>query len=524
MKKWIFAIVALVFMACGDDDSDFLSSPPKDVGEEDDGYGVSSSSGKMSSSRNASSSSSSKKGDSSSSSEYAYVSTSEDTSSYLHIEPTRREFAWRIENSEMVLDLKKMVVTDKRDGRVYEVDIEDSAVFMAQNLAYETLKSWCYNDYELNCEKYGRLYTYRGALSSNISTIDVPPKGACPLDWKVATIGPSYGYGGRRDKDGFYTKLTKESWYWWREKWEASMDVIPSKFPAKHSCVNSDTCSQEDRDPWEAVSVRCEYRWPVHVPDSVKLEPKVDYKKLKTPEDIPTYTGAYGEVVDVRDGNVYKTVAIGDQVWFAENLRYKKGICFDRSCEEYEHLGRLYRWNDATGLADYAGDSIPTPYQGVCPMGWHIPTMGDWQKLVYFVLEKTDGVYIGRPLLSTDDWGLDEPAGTNSFGFNVIPAGGAYESDNYFWNIGLNGDSYYLMADDSLTSIYWYMVFKSPEKGLESKIYQSVDGRKYWGHVRCIKGAGSRTIIDPAEDDLLKDATSVDTTGIEPPADPDGDG
>ncbi|MBQ3778605.1 MAG: hypothetical protein II835_11110 [Fibrobacter sp.] len=146
------------------------------------------------------------------------------------------------------------------------------------------------------------------------------------------------------------------------------------------------------------------------------------------------YNPETGILTDERDGKVYKTAKIGDQIWMGQNLRYyttepAEGCEYTYNDEsedvsDLDTYGRLYSWIGAaripcdyiTKKASFEGDEFSTPHQGICPKGWHIPTLDEWKKMIEF----TDGnVY---KLLSTSWSGSRyNYAGTDEYGFNILP-------------------------------------------------------------------------------------------------------
>ena len=121
-------------------------------------------------------------------------------------------------------------------------------------------------------------------------------------------------------------------------------------------------------------------------------------------------TISYGKLVDERDGQIYRTVEIGNQTWMAENLNYADSVsspnllrnnwCLDDkdSCAKY---GRYYTWNAAIG---------------VCPNGWHIPRFEEWAEL-YSAMSNNHEAMQAKGF---EKW---EKA-TDEYGFSVFPAGG----------------------------------------------------------------------------------------------------
>lgn len=109
---------------------------------------------------------------------------------------------------------------------------------------------------------------------------------------------------------------------------------------------------------------------------------------------------------DSRDGQTYKYVKIGNQVWMAENLNYEtaNSYCYNDNSTNCEKYGRLYEWSAALNA---------------CPIGWHLPSDADFEILV----EAVGGENVaGKNLKSTTGWDL---CGNGvDFGFNALPGGG----------------------------------------------------------------------------------------------------
>jgi len=188
------------------------------------------------------------------------------------------------------------------------------------------------------------------------------------------------------------------------------------------------------------------------------------------------------EVSDI-DGNVYKAVKIGDQVWMAENLKvtkYRNGdpvpnvtsnnswiklktgaYCnYNNNSENGDIYGRLYNWyavNDPRGLA---------------PEGWHIPTDDELDELIDFIGEKN-----AHELKSTTGWESNND--TNKSGFTAL-AGGFRWRDGTFKALGQVGSWWSKDDNDNYTE----------SLGLSS-IYTDIgfiESQKEFGYsVRCIK-------------------------------------
>jgi len=183
-------------------------------------------------------------------------------------------------------------------------------------------------------------------------------------------------------------------------------------------------------------------------------------------------TGKYGEILDERDGQVYKTAQIGEQIWMAQNLNYADSIktpsllernwCYEYNEEKCAYGGRLYTWAaaiDSIALYDSGNGvdcgrkktcSLPSKVQGLCPMGWHLPDTTEWNVLIDEVGGTDDA---GKALKSQTGW-TNNRNGTDAYGFAALPVGsrptdGFVNAGDYtdFWSSS-EIDGYYVYGVD----------------------------------------------------------------------------
>ena len=177
--------------------------------------------------------------------------------------------------------------------------------------------------------------------------------------------------------------------------------------------------------------------------------------------DASTYDVVIGTLTDSRDGQTYRTVKIGGQVWMAENLNYEaeSSWCYDNAPANCAKYGRLYTWAaamDSVGTwstngkeCGYTKTCSPTyPVRGVCPKGWHLPGIGEFFDELITVVGGSSTA--GSKLKSATGWN-DNGNGTDTYSFSALPAGIRY-SDGSFSSVGKNATYWSSSANDSVTA------------------------------------------------------------------------
>jgi uncharacterized protein (TIGR02145 family) len=219
-----------------------------------------------------------------------------------------------------------------------------------------------------------------------------------------------------------------------------------------------------------------------------------DYSEEKA---FTTRPAAEDMVMDV-DGNIYRTVKIGEQTWMADNLKstmyadrtpvpyvedHAEWYDFTRESEGYSWYGNvlthgyayggLYTWAAATAAHDGI-KLIEEGVQGVCPDGWHLPSDDEWKQLEMHLgmsQEETDaskwrGEDQGGMLKQEGIkfWRSPNTGASDKYGFNALPGGYRHGSGEFeelsnttrFWTSTANGYSYawYRRIDYDTAAVY----------------------------------------------------------------------
>lgn len=190
------------------------------------------------------------------------------------------------------------------------------------------------------------------------------------------------------------------------------------------------------------------------------------------------------EVITDVEGNVYKTVKIGEQWWMAENLRttkYSDGtdipLVTDNS--EWANLETpAYCWYDNNESYKDTYGALYNHYTvntKLCPTGWHIPHKEEWQDLLDFLGVKNMGQLKEA---GTAHWNTPNNGATNETGFNALP-GGAHDNKGNF--LGL-GKYTYWWSTTAQSGGYWAFYLHYYFRG-----HLSTFDQKSGFSVRCVK-------------------------------------
>jgi uncharacterized protein (TIGR02145 family) len=201
-------------------------------------------------------------------------------------------------------------------------------------------------------------------------------------------------------------------------------------------------------------------------------------------------TGTEGSVVRDIDGNIYNTVAIGNQLWLNEDLKTTR---LNDSTEIInindvkiwsERVGPAYCWYNNTSKSNseaygalYNWYAVET--KKLCPTGWHVPDNNDWNILVRFLGGDSNA---GQKLKEEGKtlW-ISGNKATNESGFGAVPSGYRFV-DGVFYDKGLN-ETWWTSTETSGLSAMARLISYASNSVYQIPYYN----KKHGFSIRCIK-------------------------------------
>ena len=209
---------------------------------------------------------------------------------------------------------------------------------------------------------------------------------------------------------------------------------------------------------------------------------------------IGTVVGSFQNNVTDLDGNTYKTVKIGSQIWMAENLKtskYNDGtvipnipeidkwmndsigawVYYNNDSANNKKYGKLYNW--------YAVSPTMNGNKNVCPTGWHVPTDSEWTVLTDFL----GGTYDASDKMKEigfSSWIKSNTNATNTSLFTGIP-GGYRGYEGGYGLIGYDGYWWSSSEFDTYGATLFYLVYANGTSYLDHW------GKKFGHSLRCVK-------------------------------------
>jgi len=213
---------------------------------------------------------------------------------------------------------------------------------------------------------------------------------------------------------------------------------------------------------------------------------------------------AFGTVRDI-DGNDYRTIEIGNQVWMAENLRtsrYRNGedITYVMSNSEWQDLNQEqagawafynnHAGNEPFGLL-YNWYAV-SDFRGLCPIGWRVATDQDWQQLErYLGMNPNEAnatgwrgqnANVGGKLKAkgTEFWRSPNTGATNESSFTALAGGYRFTSGSFSY---LTFFGYWWTSTEADANTAWRRLLFNNRESINRVNYD----KRYGFSVRCVQ-------------------------------------
>jgi len=210
-------------------------------------------------------------------------------------------------------------------------------------------------------------------------------------------------------------------------------------------------------------------------------------------------------ITDSRDGQVYPTVLIGTQCWMQKNLNVGTLIgsftgqsnngtiekyCADNLESNCDIYGGLYYWNE---MMEYSTNPVT---QGICPVGWHLPSNEEWVTLISFLGGRD---YAGGKMkeAGTIHWNSPNTGATNSSGFTALPGRKKFALGD-FYSPGMDGFFWTTNSQQAYHLLYF-----------RQWIWEDGGSVNDGMSVRCLKGFVPQITVLPVIKEVTCDAGST---------------
>jgi len=191
-------------------------------------------------------------------------------------------------------------------------------------------------------------------------------------------------------------------------------------------------------------------------------------------------------------GKTYNTVQIGDQCWLKENLDVGTMIesnsgsdnqtdngtiekyCHNNNASNCKTYGGLYQWNEAMQYVTTEGS------QGICPDGWHIPTIAEFEALRTYMNDQAAAL-----IDESEELNFTPTVTQNETGFSALLAGYRSFGTGAFYELGRSAN--FWSSTENSSNGANFMILSSSNSGVNFYDGNDSEGDDFGFSVRCLK-------------------------------------